>query len=202
MSKVEQIEENLKKLKELGVAEGEIIERCESKILSLKNGELSYVFIKNIKDADVKAHGKVVIESKDPELNYYFVKNVKGADVMAHGKVVIESKNAKWNYKFARFVEGADIKAHEKVVIESKDPEFNFYFLRYVEGADIIAHGQVIIESKDSIFNRRFKEDFEDEYKILKRNNLIDDTYNFLDDALDEMIKENNEENKSMQKRF
>lgn len=201
MSKVEQIEENLKKLKELGVAEGEIIERCESKILSLKNGELSYVFIKNIKDADVKAHGKVVIESKDPELNYYFVKNVKGADVMAHGKVVIESKNAKWNYKFARDVEGTNTKAFEKVVLESKNPEWNYCFAKEVKGADVMAHGRVIVESKDLTFNYWFKEDFEDEYKIIRRNNLIDDAYNFIDDVLDEMIKENNEENKSMQKR-
>ena len=145
MSEVEQIEENLKKLKKLGVSETEIIERCESKILSLKNGELSYVFIKNIKGADKKAHEKVVLESKEPEWNYYFARDVKGADVMAHGRV--------------------------------------------------------IIESKDSRVNDWFKEDFEDEYKILKENNHIDEVYNFIDDALDEMIKENNEENKSMQKR-
>ena len=145
MSEVEQIEENLRKLKKLGVSETEIIKRYESKILSLKNGELSYVFIKNIKGADKKAHEKVVLESKEPEWNYYFARDVKGADVMAHGRV--------------------------------------------------------IIESKDSRVNDWFKEDFEDEYKILKGNNLIDNAYNFIDDALDKMIKENNEENKSMQKR-
>lgn len=65
-----------------------------------------------------------------------------------------------------------------------------------------MAHGRVIVESKDLTFNYWLKEDFEDEYKIIKRNILIDYTYNFLDDALDKMIKENNEENKSMQKRF
>lgn len=172
MSEVEQIEENLKKLKKLGVSETEIIERCESKILSLKNGELSYVFIKNIKGADVKAHGKAIIESKEPEWNCYFA-----------------------------YIEGADIKAHEKVVLESKEPEWNYYFARDVKGADVMAHGRVIIESKDSRVNDRFKENFEDEYKILKENNHIDEVYNFIDDALDKMIKENNEENKSMQKR-
>ena len=59
----------------------------------------------------------------------------------------------------------------------------------------------MIIESKNLEFNDWFKKSFEDEYKIIKRNDLIDDAYNFIDDALDEMIKENNEENKSMQKR-
>ena len=91
MSKVEQIEENLKKLKELGVAEGEIIKRYENNILSLKNNKLSY-FLAKIEGADVKAHGNVVIESKNLEWNYNFAKDVKGADVKAHGKVVIESK--------------------------------------------------------------------------------------------------------------
>ncbi len=72
---------------------------------------------------------------------------------------------------------------------------WNYKFAKEVKGADVIVHGRVIIESKDSRFNDWFKKNFGDEYKILKRNNLIDD-------ALDEIIKENNEENKSMQKRF
>ena len=115
MSEVEQIEENLKKLKKLGVSETEIIERCESKILSLKNGELSYVFIKNIKGADVKAHGKAIIESKNLKWNYIFARNVEGADIKAHGNVVIESKEPEQNYRFAHDIEGADIKAHGKL---------------------------------------------------------------------------------------
>ena len=170
MSKVEQIINSLIELKKRDVLENEIIKRYEENILSLKNVELSYAFAKNIKGADVKAHGKVVIESKDP----------------------------KWNYNFARDIKGADVKAHEKVAMESKDPIHNYYFARDIKGADVKAHGQVIIENKDSKFNDRFKENFEYEYKIIKRNNFIDDTYNFIDNALDEMIKENTEENKSM----
>ena len=86
-------------------------------------------------------------------------------------------------------------------MLESKESEWNYYFARDVKGADVMAHGRVIIESKDSRVNDWFKEDFEDEYKILKENNFINKAYNFIDNALDEMIKENNEENKSMQKR-
>ena len=130
-----------------------------------------------------------------------FASDVKGADKKAHEKVVIESKNAMWNYYFALYIKRANIKAHEKVVLESKEPEWNYYFARDVKGADVMAHGRVIIESKDSRVNDWFKKDFGDEYKILKENNHIDEVYNFIDDALDEMIKENNEENKSMQKR-
>lgn len=82
-----------------------------------------------------------------------------------------------WNYKFAKEVKGADVKAHEKAIIESKNLEWNYNFAKDVKGADVKAHGNVVIESKNLEWN-----------------------YNFLDDALDEMI--NNEENKSMQKRF
>ena len=142
-----------------------------------------------------------MLESKEPEWNFRFARFVEGADIKAHEKVVIESKEPEWNYYFALDIKGADVKAHEKVVLESKEPECNYYFARYVKGADVMAHGRVIIESKDSRVNDWFKKNFEDEYKILKENNLIDNAYNFIDDALDEMIKENNEENKSMQKR-
>ena len=115
--------------------------------------------------------------------------------------MIIESKDPEWNYCFAKNVKGADVKDHEKVVLESKNPRLSYCFAKDIKDADVMAHGRVIVENKDSTFNYWFKEDFEDEYKIIKRNNLIDYTYNFLDDALDEMIKKNNEENKSMQKR-
>ena len=170
MNKVQQIANTLIELKKRAVSEKEIIEKYEENILSLKNAELSYAFAKNIEGVDVKAHGKVVIESKNPE----------------------------WNYKFAKDVKDADVKAHEKVVLESKNPEWNYDFAKDVKGADVIAHGKVIIESKDSTYNDWFKKNFEDEYKIIERNNFIDGAYNFIDDALDKMLKENNEENKSM----
>ena len=57
----------------------------------------------------------------------------------------------------------------------------------------------MIIEGENPVWNEWGKKVLKGKYK---RNNLIDDAYNFIDNALDEMIEENNEENKSMQKRF
>ena len=131
-SKVEQIEDTLIKLKELGVLETEIVKRYEDKILSLKNNELSYFFAKNIEGADVKAHGNVIIGSKDLEYNYYFAV-LPGADVKAHEQIIIDSKNLKFNLDFAKNVEGADVKAHGKVIIDSKNLEYNYIFARDVK---------------------------------------------------------------------
>lgn len=104
---------------------------------------------------------------------------------------MLESKSPFWNYLSAREIEGTDTKAHGKVIIENKDPRWNYEFAKDVKGADVIAHGKVIIESKNSTYNDWFKENFEDEYKIIERNNFIDGAYNFIDDALDEIKKEN-----------
>jgi hypothetical protein len=60
----------------------------------------------------------VIINSGDPELNYIFVRDVKGADVRAHGQAIINSGDPKWNYLFAEGVKGADVKAHEQVVFK------------------------------------------------------------------------------------
>ncbi len=204
VKQIEKIIKYLIELNELGVSENEIIKRYEEKILSLKNVKLSSFFAETVKGADVKALEKAVLESKDPEWNFCFV-DVKGADVKAHEKVVIESKDPEWNFKFAEDVEGADVKVLEKVVIESKNSFWNYMFADYIEGADVKAHGKVIIESKKLMdnywFNDVLRKKFEDEYKFLSRNALIF-YYNFMDDVLDEMMEKNNEENKSMQKRF
>lgn len=59
-----------------------------------------------------------IFDLKKPELYFWFAKNVKGADVKAHGKAIINSCNPEWNYKFARDIIGADVKAHEQVVFK------------------------------------------------------------------------------------
>ena len=96
----------------------------EANVLGLNDSEISYVFAKVVRYADIKSHAKIVIESKDPKWNYLFVLNIEGTNKFAHTKVVIESKDPKYNQQFARDVEGADIMEHAKVVIESKDHDF------------------------------------------------------------------------------
>ena len=39
----------------------------EEKILKVKNPELSLLFAKEIKGANIKAHGQIILNSKDPK---------------------------------------------------------------------------------------------------------------------------------------
>ena len=118
-AKEEKIIEMIKDLiRRGGISYQLIVGRFESKILNLKNSKLSYWFVLNINGANVRAHGRVIINSGDPELNYIFVRDVKGADVRAHGQAIINSGDPKWNYLFAEGVKGADVKAYEQVVFK------------------------------------------------------------------------------------
>ena len=144
------------KMKEL-LTDEEIKNTFEERILNINKGPVSYYFAKNINGADIKAHGKVVIESKDLGLNYLFAKNIKGADIKAHEKVILESKDPEWNYYFAKDIENADVKAHGKIVMESKDPEWNYNFSKNIKGADVEDHRKVISKCKKEQFNKLLK---------------------------------------------
>ncbi len=116
--KEEKIIEMIESLIRNGVDDELIISRFESKIFDLKKPELYFWFAKNVKGADVKAHGQAIINSCNPEWNYKFARDIIGADVKAHGQAIINSCNPEWNYKFARDIIGADVKAHEQVVFK------------------------------------------------------------------------------------
>jgi hypothetical protein len=84
-----QIEKMIENLINSGVSDQLIISRFESKILNLKNPELSYWFVRNIKGADIKAHEQVVINSEDSYFNYLFAKDIKKSDARSHGHLYL-----------------------------------------------------------------------------------------------------------------
>ena len=85
----------IKSLIENGKISGqEICKRFEQQVLELKNPILSYEFAQ-IPGADVKAHGKIVIENGDIDLNYRFAQ-IPGADVQSHAAVIFNSENEKY----------------------------------------------------------------------------------------------------------
>ena len=49
-----------------------VIAKFEQNVLNAKNPKLSYYFAKDIKKSNIKAHGKIILDSKDPEYNYLF----------------------------------------------------------------------------------------------------------------------------------
>ena len=44
------------------------------------------------------------IESKSLEFNYMFAKDIKGADIKAHANVILENKGVWYNYYFAKYI--------------------------------------------------------------------------------------------------
>ena len=130
---------------------------CERIVLESKNPKINYLFARNVKGADIKAHEQVVLESKDAWINYLFADDIKGADIKSHEQVILENKNPEYNYRFAAYVEGANIKAHEQVVLESKDAKYSYEFAQYFpDVADIKSHGIVIINSGSKKYMKKF----------------------------------------------
>ena len=149
--KEEKIIEMIESLIRNGVDDELIISRFESKIFDLKKPELYFWFAKNVKGADVKAHGQAIINSCNPEWNYKFARDIIGADVKAHEQAVIDKRDPEWNYKFAKNVKGADVKAHGQAIINSCNPEWNYKFARDIIGADVKAHEQVVFKYGNQI---------------------------------------------------
>lgn len=188
-NKIKLIQKNISGLMYNGISYKQIINMYEEKILNLKNPELSFWFAQNIKGANIKAHGQVIIDSKDLAYNYEFavhqyrfldnntIEHINDIDVKAHGQVIIDSKDLFYNYEFAKNVKGADIKSHGQIIIDSKDLEYNYKFARDVKGADVKAHGQIIIDSKNPEYNYKFAKEIKGSNKkahkkIMKEENI------------------------------
>lgn len=155
----EELKEMISKLNYIEI-DKQTKKEIEASILGLNDPEISYVFAKVVRYADIKAHAKIVIESKDPKYNYYFAKDIKGANIKEHAKVVIESKNPEWNYCFAKDIKGANVKAHQRVVLESENLDYIVKFTSIPGSFDVYS-----LEDFDCIIDR----------ELNKKNSFIDD---------------------------
>ena len=156
---------------------------------------MNYEFARHVEGADVKAHGRVIINSGNLESNYKFARDVKGADVKAHGQAIINSGILDRNYKFAKDVKGADVRAHGQVIINSGDPDWNYLFASEVKGADVRAHCKVMKDksSLDKFCNMmRYRES-----KWYDQESALELLDNYLDDAI---ASEEKDASKSMTK--
>ena len=74
---------------------------------------------------DIKPYEQIILNSLDAEYNFIFARDVKGADIIAHGNAVIESGDAMYNITYPAYIEGADVMAHRQAVIDINDPKFD-----------------------------------------------------------------------------
>ena len=158
----------------------------------LKNKELywNYMFA-TIPGADVKAHGKVIIDSGDPKFNFLFLSK-EGADKEAHIREIIKSKDLLYNYSCIRDYDWVNVKDHflamigdsseskmkfvnffdddykmevwnivEPLILELKDLEFSYLVARDVKWADVKAHEGIVFESGNLEWIYKFARDVE-----------------------------------------
>ena len=106
----------------------------------------NFQFAKNVKGADVKAHGRIIITKGTSENNLEFAREIEGADVASHEKIVLQKGTPEECYKFAKHVSGANIKALGQVVLTKGNVILNYLFAKNIKGADVKAHKKVVLE--------------------------------------------------------
>lgn len=141
------------------------LENINELITLLKSNKLPLGFLKDCENK--------VLKIRDKKLSYKFAKEIKGADVLAHGRVIIESNDLEYNYYFARDVKGANIKEHEKVILNSLDPKYNYYFVRDISKDNIKAHEEKIKMSKSEYWYSEFCKLYDIKYVDIDKINAI-----------------------------
>lgn len=99
---------------------------------------------------DFKAHEQIVIDFGTIDLNYAFAKDIRNADIKAHGKVIADSKDLPYNLKYLlNFNNKADVRLHGKVFIDDGNLSYNLCCITNIKGIDMKLHKKVIYDSKD-----------------------------------------------------
>lgn len=115
---------------QMALLPGSDIKKHEEVVLNSQSPELSYLFAKNIANANVLEHQFNVTTYGDPELMYYFAIDVKGCDVHALENKILSfiPFNPYYVSLFATRVCGANkfkiahiLKEYEKVIPESEE---------------------------------------------------------------------------------
>ena len=78
---------------------------------------LKYITENTIETLNRQAHFDAIIKSNNAYINYICARQVKDADILAHGQVVIDSKDVHANFAFAS-IAGADVKSHLNTILE------------------------------------------------------------------------------------
>ena len=73
----------------------------------------SYFFAREIKEVDIKAHEKVILELKSPEYCYWFARDILSANVEEHFKVIFNSGNKYYLDRFIKEVNYKNTKVEE-----------------------------------------------------------------------------------------
>ena len=80
---------------------------------------------------NVKKNEQIVLECKN-DWSYFFATNIKNADIKAHEKVILGFKNPEYSFLFAKYISEANVEEHFKVILNSGDKYYLNFFIKYV----------------------------------------------------------------------
>lgn len=92
----------------------------------------------------------LIIESNNPQYIYFFARHVKNADIKALQKALINSTHPKrlhYLCQFARFISQANIKKIERVIVKSNNARYAHFFLKHIKGTQPDKFKKTIIDS-------------------------------------------------------
>lgn len=133
------------------------VKENEQIILAFNNAEYSYLFARDVKGADVKAHEKVILDSTntfDLFHAYIFARDIKGANIKALEEKILSSFSTHSDYaqvcfSFAKDIKNANIKALEENILKTGNAQWSGMFAYYIPGANIKEHEKLVLKSTD-----------------------------------------------------
>jgi len=108
-----------------------------------------YLKNNNSQTLNKQPHFDKILTSGNAYINYTCAKEIKGADILAHGQVVIDSKDCVINLSFAR-IKGSDTAKHLEVVLRYGKPIDNFEVITQFNNCNMIRHLNKIFKSDDN----------------------------------------------------
>lgn len=116
----------------------------------------SYLFAKNVKDADIKALEKLVLKSKNIKLICKFLCNI---DLTSKDleDLVLKSKNYKYIYYYLKNGKNQDLNKVLDILIASKKPRYLYEVSKYID--DLFELEKIessLLESKNYNYIRMF----------------------------------------------
>lgn len=116
----------------------------------------SYLFAKNVKDADVKALEKLVLKSKNIKLICKFLCNIDLASKDLED-LVLRSKNYKYIYYYLKNGKNQDLNKVLDILIASKKPRYLYEVSKYIDDLfDLEKIESSLLESKNYNYIRMF----------------------------------------------
>jgi len=116
----------------------------------------SYLFAKNVKDADIKALEKIVLKSKNIKLICKFICNIEKASKDLE-ELILKSKNYKYIYYYLKNGKNQDLNKVLDILMASKKPRYLYEVSKYIDDLfDLEKIETSLLESKNYNYIRMF----------------------------------------------